>query len=169
MCGCAGLDPGKAWNQTGRRVKGPRPLSGKGLKALCWFPHRCRTSDNMNFTRWGKGQAASFGQPRRITSIQQKGSACGAPFLTLPGNLLCPVSGVVHTQFEHRNHKRVTPISTVCQFFHPLSLLSARLSWITAAEGTTPRRQAAPLCPALRPTSTRWLLRGYAPSGRYCS
>lgn len=71
MCGCAGLDPGKAWNQTGRRVKGPRPLSGKGLKALCWFPHRCRAFDNMNFTRWGKGQAANFGQPRRITSIQQ--------------------------------------------------------------------------------------------------
>lgn len=40
---------------------------------------------------------------------------------------------------------------------------------ITAAEGTTPRRQAAPLCPALRPTTTRLLLRGYAPSGRYCS
>ena len=113
MCGCAGLDPCKAWNQTGRRVKGQRPLSGKGLKALCWFPHRVAVYDKSDFTRWGEGASRQLGKQHRFASIQQKRERLWRSLSYFARYLLYTVSGIVHTEFEHWNKKRVTAVCSL--------------------------------------------------------
>lgn len=48
------------------------------------------------------------GSPAGLLLFSKKGAPAALPFL------LCPVSGVMHSQLEHRDEKRITPVCPLC-------------------------------------------------------
>lgn len=60
-------------------------------------------------TRAGRGQAGSLSAVQPVCFYSaEKGAPAALPFL------LCPVSGVMHPQFEHRDKERVSPVCPLC-------------------------------------------------------
>lgn len=68
--------------------------------------------------RSGAGERETCRMPARSASIQQKRERLRRSLF-----LLCPVSGVMYTEFEHRDHERVTPV-------HSLSVLGKAVSLV---------------------------------------
>lgn len=64
--------------------------------------------------------------PARSAFIQQKRERLRRSLF-----LLCPVSGVMYTEFEHRNHERVTPVN-------PLGVLGKAVSLVQSVTIPTP-------------------------------
>lgn len=74
----------------------------------------------------GAGARETCREPETVASVQQKRERLRRSLF-----LLCPVSGVMYTEFEHRNHERVTPV-------HSLGVLGKAMSLVQPITIPTP-------------------------------
>lgn len=85
--------------------QGSTTLAGAGAEPQDNPPRQQPVKDSST-NESGAGARETCREPETVASIQQKRERLRRSLF-----LLCPVSGVMYTEFEHRNHERVTPVN----------------------------------------------------------
>lgn len=85
--------------------QGSTTLAGAGAEPQDNPPRQQPVKDSST-NESGAGARETCREPETVASIQQKRERLRRSLF-----LLCPVPGVMYTEFEHRNHERVTPVN----------------------------------------------------------
>lgn len=99
--------------------QGSTTLAGAGAAPQDNPPRQQPVKDSST-NRSGAGARETCRMPARSASIQQKRERLRRSLF-----LLCPVSGVMYTEFEHRNQERVTPVYSLSVLGKAVSLVKS--------------------------------------------